>query len=207
MSRPLLLGVAAMAAVVIASNILVQFLLGDWLTWGAFTYPFAFLVTDLMNRLYGAPAARRVVLAGFVVGIACSLIGSQIEGAFGPLVSLRVAIGSGLAYLAAQLLDVTIFDRLRRGSLVAGALRLEPRRQRPRHRALLLDRLLGEPRLDRARGRRRLGERSRADSRARAGCAAVDQPRVSPISWSSWRSRRSPSCRFAILVSRIAIRA
>jgi uncharacterized integral membrane protein (TIGR00697 family) len=116
MSRPLLIGVAAMAVIVIASNILVQFLVGDWLTWGAFTYPFAFLVTDLMNRLYGPGAARRVVVAGFVVGLVCSFIGSQIEGPFGPLVSLRVAIGSGTAFLVGQLLDVAVFNRLRRGS-------------------------------------------------------------------------------------------
>ena len=58
-------GILAMAAVVVASNILVQFLLGDWLTWGAFTYPIAFLVTDVMNRVYGVAAARRVVFAGF----------------------------------------------------------------------------------------------------------------------------------------------
>jgi len=104
-----------MAAIVVASNILVQFLAGDWLTWGAFTYPFAFLVTDLMNRLHGPARARRVVLAGFAVGLVCSLIGTQIEGAFGPLVSLRVALGSGVAFLTAQLVDVAIFDRLRSG--------------------------------------------------------------------------------------------
>jgi len=111
-----LIGIVAMAAIVVASNILVQFLLGNWLTWGAFTYPFSFLVIDLMNRLYGAPAARRVVFAGFVVGVICSLIGTQIEGPTGPLVTSRIAIGSGTAFLAAQLLDVAIFDRLRAGS-------------------------------------------------------------------------------------------
>ena len=98
MSRPLALGVAAMAVVVVTSNVLVQFLIGDWLTWGAFTYPFAFLVTDLMNRFYGPEPARRVVVAGFVVGLLCSFVGSQIEGPFGPLVSPRVAIGSGTAW-------------------------------------------------------------------------------------------------------------
>lgn len=113
MSRGFLLGVVAMAAVVVASNILVQHLLGDWLTWGAFTYPVAFLVTDLTNRLLGREAARRVVLTGFAVGVVCSLVGSQIVGEFGPLVSLRVAIGSGIAFLTAQLIDVAIFDRLR----------------------------------------------------------------------------------------------
>ena len=104
-----------MAAVVVASNILVQFLLGDWLTWGAFTYPIAFLVTDLMNRAYGAKAARRVIFAGFVVGVICSLIGTQIMLEFGPAVTLRIAIGSGTAFLVAQLVDVLVFDRLRQG--------------------------------------------------------------------------------------------
>jgi queuosine precursor transporter len=108
-------GILAMAAVVVASNILVQFLFGQWLTWGAFTYPLAFLVTDIMNRVYGPAAARRVVFAGFLVGVACSLVGTQIMGEFGPLVTLRIAIGSGIAFLTAQLLDVAIFDRLRSG--------------------------------------------------------------------------------------------
>ncbi len=105
-----------MAAIVVASNILVQILLGSWLTWGAFTYPFAFLVTDVMNRVYGPAAARRVVLAGFVTGIACSLIGTQVMGEFGPLVTLRVALGSGLAFLVAQMMDVAVFDRMRSGA-------------------------------------------------------------------------------------------
>lgn len=109
-------GIAAMAAIVVASNVLVQFLAGPWLTWGAFTYPFAFLVTDLMNRLHGPAAARRVVAAGFIVGIACSAVGTQIIGPNGPLVTLRVALGSGLAFLAAQMLDIAVFDRLRAGS-------------------------------------------------------------------------------------------
>jgi queuosine precursor transporter len=112
----MVLGIAAMAGIVVASNVLVQFLFGQWLTWGAFTYPFAFLVTDLMNRLYGPARARRVVLAGFAVGVACSLVGTQIEGEFGPLVTVRIAIGSGVAFLAAQLLDVAVFDRLRAGA-------------------------------------------------------------------------------------------
>jgi uncharacterized integral membrane protein (TIGR00697 family) len=109
-------GVIAMAAVVVASNILVQFLFGQWLTWGAFTYPVAFLVTDVMNRVYGPGPARKVVLAGFVTGVICSLIGTRIMGEFGPLVTLRIAIGSGAAFLAAQLMDVAIFDRLRDGA-------------------------------------------------------------------------------------------
>jgi uncharacterized integral membrane protein (TIGR00697 family) len=109
-------GILAMAAIVLASNILVQFLFGNWLTWGAFTYPLAFLVTDIMNRVYGVAAARRVVFAGFVTGVICSLIGTQIMGEFGPLVTLRIALGSGLAFLVAQLMDVAIFDRLRAGA-------------------------------------------------------------------------------------------
>lgn len=115
MNRGILSGVIAMAAIVVAANILVQFLVGNWLTWGAFTYPFTFLVTDLMNRLYGASAARKVVLAGFVVGIGCSFVGTQIIGEFGPLVTLRIAIGSGTAFLIAQLADVLVFDRMRAG--------------------------------------------------------------------------------------------
>ncbi len=109
----LLPGVLAMAVIVTASNILVQFPMGGFLTWGALTYPFAFLVTDLTNRLQGVAAARRVVLAGFAVGLLCSAIGTRVIGDFGPLVTLRIAVGSGVAFLTAQLLDVTIFDRLR----------------------------------------------------------------------------------------------
>ncbi|MDU8910736.1 queuosine precursor transporter [Aestuariicoccus sp. MJ-SS9] len=116
MTRQHLPGILAMAAIVVASNILVQFLFGQWLTWGAFTYPLAFLVTDLMNRLYGAGPARKVVFAGFIVGVFCSLVGTQIMGEFGPLVTLRIAIGSGVAFLTAQLLDVAIFERLRQGT-------------------------------------------------------------------------------------------
>jgi uncharacterized integral membrane protein (TIGR00697 family) len=108
--------ILAMAMIVVASNILVQHLFGQWLTWGAFTYPLAFLVTDITNRLHGAAAARRVVWVGFATGIGCSMIGSQIMGEFGPLVSFRVALGSGVAFLAAQMLDVALFDRLRRSA-------------------------------------------------------------------------------------------
>ncbi|MEL6914461.1 MAG: queuosine precursor transporter [Pseudomonadota bacterium] len=115
MDRSHIPGILAMAAIVLASNILVQFLFGNWLTWGAFTYPLAFLVTDLMNRFYGPRAARQVVIVGFIVGIFCSLVGTQIMGEFGPLVTFRVALGSGLAFLTAQLIDVAIFDRLRDG--------------------------------------------------------------------------------------------
>ncbi len=112
--KRLMPGIIAMTIVVVVSNILVQHLFGQWLTWGAFTYPFAFLVTDLMNRLYGPPAARRVIYVGFAVGVVCSIIGSQLQGEFGALVSFRVAIASGLAFLCAQLTDVSVFNVLRR---------------------------------------------------------------------------------------------
>lgn len=101
-----------MAAIVAASNYLVQFpvqgMLGginlaDILTWGAFTYPVAFLITDLTNRRFGPRAARMVVAAGFVIAVALSIW----------LATPRIAIASGSAFLAAQLLDVSIFDRLR----------------------------------------------------------------------------------------------
>lgn len=111
MTRQLLPGILAMAAIVVASNILVQFLLGDWLTWGALTYPLAFLVTDVMNRVYGAARARQVVFTGFLVGVLCSLVAAQFDAT-----TLRIAIGSGTAFLVAQMLDVTIFDRLRTGA-------------------------------------------------------------------------------------------
>lgn len=114
MTRIQTYGVIAMAIVVVASNILVQHPIGQWLTWGAFTYPLAFLVSDIVNRLSGASAARRVVYVGFVVGLVCSWVGTQISGEFGPLVTLRVAVGSGTAFLIGQLLDIGVFDRLRR---------------------------------------------------------------------------------------------
>ena len=130
--RALLVPTLAMAAIVVASNVGVQFLVADgWLTWGAFTYPLAFLVTDVTARRLGTAAARRVVLAGFAVGLLCSAVGSQIEGAFGPLVPLRVALASGAAFLSAQMLDVGVFAALRRrrwwvapavSTLVGGAL-------------------------------------------------------------------------------------
>lgn len=95
----------AMAAVVLASNILVQFALNDWLTWGAFTYPVAYLVSDLVNRRFGPGMARRVAWVGFAVAIAASLA----------LAPMRIALASGLAFIASQLLDIRVFDRLRRG--------------------------------------------------------------------------------------------
>lgn len=98
-------GAAAMAAIVAASNVLVQYPVGPFLTWGAFTYPFAFLATDLVNRRCGPAAARRVVAVGFVAAVALSVW----------LATPRIALASGTAFLAAQLLDVAVFDRLRRG--------------------------------------------------------------------------------------------
>jgi uncharacterized integral membrane protein (TIGR00697 family) len=112
--KKLLPGILAMAIIVVVSNILVQYPIGNWLTWGAFTYPFAFFVSELVNRFHGVTAARRVVLVGFATGLACSLIGTQIVGEFGPLVTLRVAIASGLAFLVGQMVDVNVFNGLRR---------------------------------------------------------------------------------------------
>jgi uncharacterized PurR-regulated membrane protein YhhQ (DUF165 family) len=100
---PLLLPVAAMIVVIVASNILVQHPINDWLTWGALTYPIAFLVTDLTNRTHGPAAARRVVQVGFAVAVVLSAM----------LATPRIAAASGLAFLTAQLLDVHVFDRLR----------------------------------------------------------------------------------------------
>ena len=96
----------AMVAIVAASNWLVQFPINDWLTWGAFSYPISFLVTDLTNRRFGPAAARRVIYAGFAVGVVLSAI----------LATSRIAAASGSAFLLAQLLDVTVFNWLRRQS-------------------------------------------------------------------------------------------
>lgn len=108
MSR-LLPGVIAMATIVVASNILVQHLLGPWLTWGAVTYPIAFLVTDIMNRVYGPAAARKVVYAGFVTGVLCSVVAAGMDKT-----TLRIAIASGAAFLSAQLMDISVFNQLRK---------------------------------------------------------------------------------------------
>lgn len=102
-------GVIAMAIVVVASNILVQHLLGEWLTWGALTYPVAFLVTDIMNRVYGPVAARKVVFAGFVTGVICSMIAAGMDKT-----TLRIAVASGAAFLSAQLMDISVFNQLRK---------------------------------------------------------------------------------------------
>ena len=102
-ARGLALGIAAMAVVVTASNVLVQYPINDWLTWGALSYPFAFLVTDLTNRRFGPRSARRVVLVGF----ACAVVLSAW------FATPRIAAASGSAFLIAQLADVQVFDRLR----------------------------------------------------------------------------------------------
>ncbi len=105
-----------MGVIVLSSNYLVQFPikyygLEEILTYGAFSYPIAFLITDLANRSYGKLIARQIVYIGFVIGISFTLLFSTN---FADLISIRIAIGSGTAFLVAQLFDVQIFDRLRR---------------------------------------------------------------------------------------------
>ena len=105
-----------MGVIVLSSNYLVQFPikyygLEEILTYGAFSYPVAFLITDLANRSYGKFIARQIVYIGFIIGIGFTLLFSTN---FADLISVRIAIGSGTAFLVAQLLDVQIFDRLRR---------------------------------------------------------------------------------------------
>jgi len=105
-----------MGVVVLASNYLVQFPiiyygLEEILTYGAFSYPVAFLITDLANRSYGKIVARKIVYVGFIIGIVFTLFFSTN---FADLISVRIAIGSGTAFLVAQLLDVQIFDKLRK---------------------------------------------------------------------------------------------
>ena len=105
-----------MGVVVLSSNYLVQFPihyygLENILTYGAFSYPVAFLITDLANRSYGKIVARKIVYIGFVVGVSFTLLFSTN---FADLISVRIAIGSGTAFLVAQLLDVQIFDKLRK---------------------------------------------------------------------------------------------
>tara|TARA_S200000501_G_C20406951_1_gene561804 strand:- start:72 stop:620 length:549 start_codon:yes stop_codon:yes gene_type:complete len=104
-----------MGLIVLASNYLVQFPiqyygLQELLTYGAFSYPIAFLITDLANRSYGKIAAKKIVYIGFAIGICFTLLFSTN---FTDLISIRIAIGSGTAFLVAQLLDVQIFDKLR----------------------------------------------------------------------------------------------
>ena len=116
MNRLLPLLSVLMGVVVLSSNYLVQFPfnyynLEEILTYGAFTYPIAFLITDLTNRSYGKLIARKIVYIGFVLGIVSTLFFSTN---FSDLISIRIAIGSGTAFLVAQLLDVQIFDQLRK---------------------------------------------------------------------------------------------
>ncbi len=110
-----LAAVGAMCAVVVGSNILVQFPINQWLTWGAISYPIAFLVSDLLNRRFGPSAARRVVVVGFIAAVVFSVWAA----------TPRIALASGMAFLFAQLLDITVFNRLReqrwwRAPLLAG---------------------------------------------------------------------------------------
>ncbi|WP_376691379.1 queuosine precursor transporter [Wenzhouxiangella sp. EGI_FJ10409] len=96
--------ILAMVLVVASANYLVQFPLNDWLTWGALTYPISYFVTDLTNRRFGTASARRVVYIGFALAVVASIW----------LASPRIALASGAAFLVSQLMDVAIFDRLRR---------------------------------------------------------------------------------------------
>jgi len=96
----------AMIVIIAAANYLVQFPINDWLTWGSFPYPASFLVTELTNRIYGPKTARKVVCVGFVLGVILSI----------GLATPKIALASGSAFLVAQLLDISIFNRLRQGS-------------------------------------------------------------------------------------------
>ena len=116
MSKSFFLLSFLMGVVVLSSNYLVQFPIHYYglekvLTYGAFSYPVAFLITDLANRSYGKIVARKIVYIGFVVGVSFTLLFSTN---FADLISVRIAIGSGTAFLVAQLLDVQIFDKLRK---------------------------------------------------------------------------------------------
>ena len=116
MNKLFLLLSLIMGVVVLASNYLVQFPikyygLEEILTYGAFSYPIAFLITDLANRSYGKLIARQIVYIGFIIGISFTLIFSTN---FADLISVRIAVGSGTAFLVAQLIDVQIFDKLRK---------------------------------------------------------------------------------------------
>ena len=116
MKRSFFLLSLLMGAVVLSSNYLVQFPvnyygLNQILTYGAFSYPVAFLITDLANRSYGKIVARKIVYFGFFLGIGFTVLFSTN---FADLISIRIAIGSGVAFLTAQLLDVQIFDNLRK---------------------------------------------------------------------------------------------
>ena len=116
MNRLFLLLSFMMGVVVLTSNYLVQFPIKHYgleeiLTYGALSYPIAFLITDLANRSYGKEVARKIVYIGFALGVSFTLLFSTN---FADLISIRIAIGSGTAFLVAQLLDVQIFDNLRK---------------------------------------------------------------------------------------------
>jgi len=96
--------IAAMMVIVASANYLVQFPVNDWLTWGAVTYPISYFVTDLTNRLRGPRTARRVVWAGFALAVVVSAF----------LAGARIALASGTAFVVSQMLDIRVFDRLRR---------------------------------------------------------------------------------------------
>ena len=116
MNKKFILLSSIMGVVVLSSNFLVQFPvnyygLNEILTYGAFSYPIAFLITDLANRAYGKIIACKIVYFGFLIGITFTLF---VSTNFADLISIRIAIGSGSAFLVAQLLDVQIFDKLRK---------------------------------------------------------------------------------------------
>ena len=113
-----------MGAIVVVSNYLVQFPinkfgLSEILTYGAFSYPITFLITDLANRAYGKIVARKIVYIGFVIGILLTLF---VSTNFSDIISIRIAIGSGVAFFVAQNLDIYIFDYLRKKSLVCSSI-------------------------------------------------------------------------------------
>jgi uncharacterized PurR-regulated membrane protein YhhQ (DUF165 family) len=104
--RGIQIATLAMIALIVASNVTVQFPINDWLTFGALLFPVCFLVTDLTNRRFGASATRKMVLLSFPVAVALSMV----------LATPRIGLASGTAFLVGQMLDVSVFDRLRRGS-------------------------------------------------------------------------------------------
>lgn len=115
--RHFAIALGTMMLIVVGSNILVQYPINSWLTWGALSYPVSFLVTDLLNRRFGPRAARRVVYIGFASAVLVSIV----------LATPRIALASGCAFLLAQLTDITVFDRLRhqywwRAPFIGGAL-------------------------------------------------------------------------------------
>ena len=114
-SRALLLPAFAMIVVIAVSNVAVQYPINDWLTWGAFTFPFTFLVADLTNRAQGPARARLVAYLGFPFGIGLSILISTLWG-LETWSAVRIALASGLAFICGQLLDISVFNWLRRQS-------------------------------------------------------------------------------------------